>query len=243
MINEEERVLIALSGGADSYALLELMSASMVFVPHFSIVVAHIDMGFDDSFANYNQIENYLKDKPYTQILEKSDIGLLAHSDYNRKKSPCFLCSRMRRKRLFEIADEHGCKKIALAHHRDDIIETLLINMFYGREIATMMPNQSLFSGRLHIIRPFVYLKEELIKRFAAEHVFPVMENPCPTAKTSRRGYIKKLLQELELENNDIRDNIFKSLYHVKDEYLRFNPNPLPEGEGIVISWETIIGR
>jgi tRNA 2-thiocytidine biosynthesis protein TtcA len=85
--------------------------------------------------------------------MEKTDIGNLAHSDFN-KKNPCFLCSRLRRKRIFEIADAEGCNKIAFAHHRDDIIETLLINMFYGREISTMMPNQRIFGGKLHIIRP-----------------------------------------------------------------------------------------
>ncbi|MEI7591101.1 MAG: tRNA 2-thiocytidine(32) synthetase TtcA, partial [Deltaproteobacteria bacterium] len=96
------------------------------------------------------------------------------------------------------------------------------MNMFYGREISTMMPNQSLFAGKINIIRPLAYIKEELIKQYALESGFPVVENPCPTAGTTKRTYIKNLLQELEIENKDIRDNIFKALYHVKEEYLAF---------------------
>jgi tRNA 2-thiocytidine biosynthesis protein TtcA len=155
--------------------------------------------------------------------MEKTDFGPLAHSDYN-KKNPCFLCSRLRRKRIFEIAAERGCNKIAFAHHRDDIIETLLINMFYAREISTMVPNQSIFAGKLHIIRPLAYIREVLVKKYAVERRFPAIENRCPTSKTSRRLYIKNLLNELEKENKDIRHNIFKSLHHVKQDYLLSKP-------------------
>ncbi|MCX5840999.1 MAG: hypothetical protein NTY16_06015 [Deltaproteobacteria bacterium] len=128
--------------------------------------------------------------------------------------------SRLRRKRIFEIAAERGCNKIAFAHHRDDIIETLLINMFYAREISTMMPNQEIFGGRLHIIRPLAYLREDLVKKYAKQRRFPIIENGCPTSKSSRRLYIKNLLNDLEKDNKDIRDNIFKSMGHVKVDYL-----------------------
>jgi len=143
----------------------------------------------------------------------------LAHSDFNRK-NPCFLCSRLRRKRIFEIADEKGCNKIAFAHHRDDIIETLLINMFYGREISTMMPNQSIFGGKLHIIRPLAYLQEELVKKYSSERQFPAVKNDCPTSKISKRVYVKNLLNELERDNKEIRDNIYKAMGHIKMDYL-----------------------
>jgi tRNA 2-thiocytidine biosynthesis protein TtcA len=126
----------------------------------------------------------------------------------------------LRRKRIFEIADAHGCNKIAFAHHRDDIIETLLINMFYGREISTMMPNQRIFDGKLHIIRPLAYLREDLVKKYSKERQFPVLKNDCPTSVTSKRGYIKNLLNELEHDNKEIRDNIYKAMSHVKPDYL-----------------------
>lgn len=219
MIEEGDKVLVGVSGGIDSLALLDLLNAPMVYVPPFTLLAVNIDMGFDSDYHDYGILEAYLKEKNYSYVMEKTDIGPLSHSDYNWK-NPCFMCSRLRRKRIFQIADEAGCNKIALAHHKDDIIETLLINLFYGREISTMMPMQSIFQGSLHIIRPLAYIGEDLVKKYGKEHNFPVIENRCPTSKTSKRVYIKKLLKELERENRDIRENIYKALKHVKVDYL-----------------------
>jgi tRNA 2-thiocytidine biosynthesis protein TtcA len=219
MIEAGDRVLVGVSGGADSLALLDLLNSPMIFVPPFSLLAVNIDPGFDPAYEGYRILENDLKESGYPYVMEKTDIGPLSHSDFN-KKNPCFLCSRLRRKRIFEIAAERGCNKIAFAHHRDDIIETLLINMFYAREISTMMPNQEIFGGRLHIIRPLAYLREDLVKKYAKQRRFPIIENRCPTSKSSRRFYIKNLLNDLEKDNKDIRDNIFKSMSHVKMDYL-----------------------
>ena len=219
MIEAGDRVLVGVSGGADSLALLDLLNSPMIFVPPFSLLAVNIDLGFDPAYEGYRLLENDLKENGYPYVMEKTDFGPLSHSEFN-KKNPCFLCSRLRRKRMFEIAAERGCNKIAFAHHRDDIIETLLINMFYAREISTMMPNQEIFSGRLHIIRPLAYLREDLVKKYAKQRRFPIIENRCPTSKSSRRLYIKNLLNDLEKDNKDIRDNIFKSMSHVKMDYL-----------------------
>jgi tRNA 2-thiocytidine biosynthesis protein TtcA len=219
MIEEGDRVLIGVSGGADSLALLDLLNSKMIFVPRFSFIAVNIDMGFDPSYQAYDGLEKYFQENNYRYVMEKTDIGTLSHSDFN-KKNPCFLCSRLRRKRIFEIADAEGCNKIAFAHHRDDIIETLLINMFYGREISTMMPNQRIFKGKLHIIRPLAYLREELVKKYSKERQFSVLKNDCPTSLTSKRVYIKNLLNELEKDNKEIRDNIYKAMSHVKPDYL-----------------------
>jgi tRNA 2-thiocytidine biosynthesis protein TtcA len=219
MIEDGDRVLVGVSGGADSYALLDLLDSPMVFVPRFSFIAVNIDMGFDQDYIAYRELEKYFQEKKYRYVIEKTDIGNLAHSDFN-KKNPCFLCSRMRRKRIFEIADAEGCNKIAFAHHRDDIIETLLINMFYGREISTMMPNQSIFGGKLHIIRPLAYMREELVKKYSKQRQFPTVKNECPTSETSKRVYIKNLLNDLEKDNKEIRDNIYKAMSHVKPDYL-----------------------
>ena len=173
MIAAGDRVLVGVSGGMDSMALLDLLNTPMIYVPSFSLVAVHIDRGFDPAYEGYDMLEGYLRQGGYDYVMEKTDIGPLSHSDYNRK-NPCFLCSRLRRKRIFEIAAEKGCNKIAFAHHRDDIIETLLINLFYGREISTMVPNQTIFGGKLHIIRPLAYIREGLVKKYAKERGFPV---------------------------------------------------------------------
>lgn len=219
MIQEGDRVLVGVSGGADSLALLDLLNTSMVYVPPFSIVAVNIDPGFDPTYTDYDKLGKYLRANNFDHYMEKTDIGLLSHSDYN-KKNPCFLCSRLRRKRIFEIAMEKDCNKIAFAHHKDDIIETLLINLFFGREMSTMMPKQTIFQGRLHIVRPFAYIEEDSIKKYAKEQRLPSVKNKCPTSKISRRIYIKKLLKKMERDNKDVRGNIYKALRHIKSDYL-----------------------
>jgi len=219
MIAEGDRVLVGVSGGMDSMALLDLLNTPMVHIPPFSLVAVHIDPGFDPAGAGSGILARHLNAGGYDAVVEKLDIGPLSHSEYNRK-NPCFLCSRLRRKRIFEIAAERGCNKIAFAHHRDDIIETLLINLFYGREISTMVPDQTIFGGKLHIIRPLAYIREGLVKKYAKERGFPVIENGCPTSRTSKRRYVKDLLKELEKENPRVRENIWKAMGHVKTDYL-----------------------
>jgi tRNA 2-thiocytidine biosynthesis protein TtcA len=219
MIAEGDKVLVGVSGGADSLVLLDLLNSPMIFVPKYSVTAVHIDLGFEGGEGDAGLIEGELKKMVSDYVIEKTDIGPLTHSEFNRK-NPCFLCSRLRRKRIFEIAEAKGCNRIAFAHHRDDIIETLLINLFYGREISTMMPDQSIFKGALHIIRPLAYLREGLIKKYSGERGFNVVDNRCPTSKTSKRIYIKELLHSLEKENQQIRHNIWTAMHHVKTDYL-----------------------
>lgn len=222
MIEKGDRILVGVSGGADSLALLDLLNTPMLYIPvDYSLVAAHVDLGFEPGYRGYDILEEYLRDKGYDYRMERTDIGPFAHGEDNRK-NPCFLCSRLRRKRLFEIAGESGCNKVALAHHKDDIIETLMINILYGREISTMMPRQDIFKGRMSIIRPLTYIREDLVKKYSRERGFPVIQTPCPTSRTSRRALVKKLLREFEKDNRNIRENIFKSMKHVKPDYLPF---------------------
>lgn len=219
MIEEGDRVLVGVSGGADSLVLLDLLDSPMVFTPSFSLTAVHVDLGFDPTGEDLRAVESWLRGVGCEYVIDKTDYGPLAHSDVNRK-NPCFLCSRLRRKRIFEIADERGCNKIAFAHHRDDIIETLLINLFYGREISTMKPMQEFFRGSLHVIRPLAYLEESLVKKYAREQGFPALENRCPTSGVSKRRYVKELLASLERDNPQIRHNIHLAMRHVKPDYL-----------------------
>jgi len=219
MIAEGDRVLVGVSGGLDSMALLDLLNTPMVYVPAFTLAAVHIDPGFDPTGAGRAVLARHLEEGSYDAVVEESDIGPISHSDYNRK-NPCFLCSRLRRKRICEIAAERGCNKIAFAHHKDDIIETLLINLFYGREISTMLPDQAIFGGKLHIIRPLAYISEGLVKKYAGERGFTAIENGCPTSRTSKRRSVKELLNGMEKENPRVRDNIWKAMGHVKMDYL-----------------------
>ncbi len=221
MIQPGDRILLGLSGGVDSFVLLKMLTGRKVFVTSdFSVIAVHIDLGFTaPNYQHLDKIESYLQQNNYSYHIEKTDIGIYAHSENNKKK-PCFTCSRWRRKQILELANKFGCNKIAFGHHKDDVIETLLINMFFGREIGAMNPKQELFEGKFHIIRPFVYIWEHKIKEYGRRQEFPVFKNPCPSSGNTRREFIKQLLKDLSKTDRLIKENIFKSLYHVKYDYL-----------------------
>ncbi len=218
MIADGDRIAVGLSGGTDSLTLMWSLHERLSRIPiHYSFVSIYIDLGFAGSPSHL--IEEYCRKRGYSLQVERADYGILAHSEENRE-NPCFLCARLRRKRLFELATELGCNKLALGHNMDDIIETLFLNMFYGGQISTMVPCQSLFEGKLMVIRPLAHVGKESIDQFAKDHGFPHIPNPCPTAKTSKRSEIKKTLHRLYETNSNIKGSIFRSMSHVKSDYL-----------------------
>ena len=218
MIADGDRILVGVSGGADSLSLMWMLIERRARVPiNYDLFAVYIDPGFDGSFAE--ALEAYCQQLGFRLRVEYTDYGLRGHSSENRE-NPCFLCSRLRRKRLFEIADELGCHKLALGHNKDDVIETLFLNICYAGEISTMLPSQAFFQQKFTLIRPLAFADEELIRRFSKDQRFPDFENPCPTAKTSKRQEIKSLLRQLYKSNNKIKGNIFRSMSHVRSEYL-----------------------
>ncbi len=218
MIADGERIAIGLSGGKDSLTLCWILKNRIRHVPvNYELTAIYIDPGFEKGFAK--DLEKHCARFNIQLIVEHTDNGLVAHSTANRE-NPCFLCSRLRRKRLFEIAETIGAKKIALGHHKDDIIETLFLNMFYSGEISTMSPRQELFKGAMTIIRPLAFLDEDVIHRFSKRMEFPVFENPCPSSNRSKRYEIKEMLSKLYRSNRKIKGNIFRAMQRVKLDYL-----------------------
>jgi tRNA 2-thiocytidine biosynthesis protein TtcA len=218
MISQGDRIAVGISGGKDSWALLWLLDNLMGRAPvQFKLFPIYIDAGFKSGPAEAIAGQGHAMG--YDVHIEYADHGIVAHSDQNRE-NPCFLCSRLRRKRLFEIARELSCSKLALAHNKDDIIETLFLNMFYAGEISTMLPYQPFFGGLLTVIRPLAFTDEEALARFATQMQWQVEENPCPSAGRSKRAEIKGMLQELYRRNRKIKGNVFRAIRHVRPEYL-----------------------
>jgi len=218
MIADGDRILVGLSGGKDSFTLLWMLMERLERIPiNYELAAAYIDPGFEDGFSE--PLAEYWNKTGVQLKIEHTDHGILAHSSQNRE-NPCFLCAMLRRKRLFEIADELGCNKVALGHHKEDIIETLFMNICYAGEISTMMPAQSFFQGKFTLIRPLAFVDEDVIRRFAGENGCPDFINPCPSAKVSKRQEIKGLLQRLYRSNRKIKGNIFRAMSHVKTDYL-----------------------
>jgi tRNA 2-thiocytidine biosynthesis protein TtcA len=218
MIADGDRLAVGLSGGKDSWALLWLLTERRTRVPvSYELFPIHIDPGFGGDTAD--AIEQYCRHMGWSVHIESTDHGVVAHSPANRE-NPCFLCARLRRRRLFELADEKGCSKLVLGHHKDDLIETLLLNLFYAGDVGTMLPRQPFFDGRLTVIRPLAYTDENVLTRFAREMGWPVTDNPCPSAGRSKRAEIKSLLQSLYRGNKKIRGNLFRAMRHVINDQL-----------------------
>jgi len=218
MISHGDRIVVGVSGGADSLTLLRMLTERLARVPiKYELFAVFVDPGFEGSFAE--PLEMYCEKIGIPLRVEYTDYGIQGHSPTNRE-NPCFLCSRLRRKRLFEIADELECNKLALGHNKDDIIETLFMNICYAGEISTMLPAQTFFQDKFTLIRPLAFADADLIRRFARDQRYPDFINPCPTAGTSKRREVKKILKELYRSNNKIKGNIFRSMSHVRPEYL-----------------------
>ncbi|MEN8690015.1 MAG: ATP-binding protein [Desulfobacterales bacterium] len=218
MICDGDRILVGLSGGKDSLTLMWFLNERLRRVRvTYELTAVYLDPGFDGGFSE--RLQRYCRKAGYRLRIENTDFGVKAHSDENRE-NPCFLCAWKRRKRLFDIADELGCRKLALGHNKDDIIETLFMNMCYAGEISTMVPFQPLFEGRFTVIRPLAYVEEDVIRQFAAEQDFPEFNNTCPSAAVSKRRTVKEMLTRLYSSNDKIKGNIFRSLSRVRPDYL-----------------------
>ena len=220
MIADNDRILVAVSGGKDSVTLLKLLSDRLCYAPvKYTLFPVYVDAGFTPSIAE--PLQKMITDITGQSLrVEKTDFGPQAH----QRKNPCFTCSRLRRKRFFEVADELNCRTIALGHNRDDWVETLLINMLYAGEISTMLPVQPFFKGRFTVIRPLCYALSHRIREFAKEAGFQPLPNACPSSHDSRRGDIRDMLEALYRKNPKIRGNLFHAMHNVRNDYL---PTPL----------------
>jgi len=196
LIQDGDRILVGVSGGKDSLSLLHLLFERRKRVPiHYELIAIHIDLGFGSKQVEL--LKGYFEKMSIPYHIEYTEIGKRANSSEN-KENPCFLCSWERRKRLFHIAQELKCNKIALGHHKDDVIETFLLNIFYSSEISTMLPIQTLFNGRITIIRPLVLIEEKMLERFAHEKGLPFELSSCPVSGKTKRSEIKRLIESLE---------------------------------------------
>ncbi len=218
LIQEGDRILVGVSGGKDSLTLLHLLYERRKRVPiHYELIPIHIDLGFESSRSE--ALREFFESKGLSYHIELTDIGRRANGSENRE-NPCFLCAWERRKRLFHLAHHFKCNKIALGHHKDDIIETFLLNIFYSAEISTMLPLQSLFRGKITLIRPLALIEEKKIERFAKQMNLPFGPSGCPASGKTKRKEIKELIELLERKNQKIRGNIFRSLSNIKLDYL-----------------------
>ena len=217
LIEDDDKILVGLSGGKDSLALLELLAKrSKIFKPKFSVVAVHVLM----SNIPYQSDIDYLK-----QFAESLGIEFVLYEtsfdpSTDTRKSPCFLCSWNRRKALFTVAKEYGCNKIALGHHMDDILETLLMNITFQGAFSTMPPKLVMRKFDMTIIRPMCLVHESDIQELALLRNYKKQLKNCPYETDSHRSEMKEVLKRLEQMNPEARYSLWGSMNNIQTELL-----------------------
>lgn len=215
MLSEGDKIAVGVSGGKDSLTLLKVLNDRKRFVPiKYELLAVYIDMGYPCPHAK--TLTRYFRKLGINYHIEKVDIL----KEKKKKDISCFWCSWNRRKALFEVADRFGYNKVALGHHKDDIIETILMNLFFNGEISAMSPKQELFNGKIIIIRPLAYVEKDMMLRFARGEKFPIQRCSCPNSMTSNRAMVSGIIKNLERVCPCVKTNIFRSLKRIRRDYL-----------------------
>lgn len=210
MIQDGDNIAVGLSGGKDSVTLLYALKLYQRFSPRkFELKAVTLSMGLEG--FDVSPLVEFCKKINIDYTVEDTYIGKLLF-EVRQEKNPCSLCANMRRGALHNTALRLGCNKIALGHHKNDAIETLLLSMFYEGRISTFSPVTYLDRKKITQIRPMLYVKECDIKSAVKDNCLPVVYNPCPANGNTRRTYIKDLIYQLRKENHDIENNIFHSI-------------------------------
>ncbi len=221
LVKEGDKILIGVSGGKDSLILLEtLANISKASLVNFKIFAVHInavnlpyaiDQPYIEAMCERLGVEFLMKD--ITVDFKSDDPNI-------KEKNNCFMCSWFRRKTLFALAEEHGCNKIALGHHMDDAVQTLLMNMSFQGSISSFPPKLSMFDGKIEIIRPMILIPEKNLIRFAKIKEFVLEKELCPHEDESSRKDIRGIVKQLNEFYPHAVNNIYASMSNVQDEYL-----------------------
>jgi tRNA 2-thiocytidine biosynthesis protein TtcA len=220
MIEDGDKVMVCLSGGKDSYALLDILLTLRERAPiHFDIVAVNLDQKQPNFPAEI--LPAYLEKLGVDFHIENQDTYSIVKRLIPEGKTTCSLCSRLRRGILYRVADELGCNKIALGHHRDDILETFFLNMFFGGKLKAMPAKLVSDDGKHMVIRPMAYVKEEDSERYAAVKGFPIIPcDLCGSQENLQRKQIKNLMREWEKKHPGRVESIFSSLSTVVPSHL-----------------------
>lgn len=225
LIADGDHILIGLSGGKDSLLLTELLGRrAQIYVPRFKVTALHVrvkerdyhtDLSYLQSFCNEAKVPLLVRDVSIPDTPPQKENGKTREID-----NPCFLCSWFRRKELFNVAQEIGCNKIAFGHHRDDIAQTLLMNLIFQGAFATMPPMLQMDKMPLQLIRPLCLIDEEDIISYAAMRGYRKQTKLCPFEHVSSREKVKTLLDQIKALNPEALDSIYGALTNIKTDYL-----------------------
>jgi tRNA 2-thiocytidine biosynthesis protein TtcA len=220
MIEDGDKVMVCVSGGKDSYAMLDILMKLRERAPiNFEIVAVNLDQKQPNFPAEI--LPNYLKSLDIPFHIEEQDTYSIVKRVIPEGKTTCGLCSRLRRGILYRVADELGATKIALGHHRDDILETLMLNMFYAGKLKGMPPKLRSDDGKHIVIRPLAYVPEKLLERYAGDMNFPIIPcDLCGSQPNLQRQVMKEMLRDWEKKHPGRVENLFRAMHHIVPSHL-----------------------
>ncbi|WP_088241061.1 tRNA 2-thiocytidine(32) synthetase TtcA [Calothrix rhizosoleniae] len=223
MVEDSDRIMVCLSGGKDSYTMLDILLSLQRRAPiKFEILAVNLDQKQPDFPEQV--LPEYLKSLGVDYLIVEEDTYSIVKNVIPEGKTMCGLCSRLRRGILYRVAKEAGATKIALGHHRDDIVETLFLNMFHGGRLKAMPPKLLNDDGQHIVIRPLAYCPEDDIQRYADIKKFPIIPcNLCGSQENLQRAQIKQMLRTWEQESPGRIDSLFRSLQNVSPSHLADN--------------------
>ncbi|MCC6163464.1 MAG: tRNA 2-thiocytidine(32) synthetase TtcA [Acidobacteria bacterium] len=228
LLARNDRVMVGLSGGKDSWALLQVLDVIRQRAPFpFSVIAVNVDSGYKD--FKHDVIRRACEDRGWEIRVEHTEIGEVMDDILDANATPCSLCARLRRGVLYRIAEEEGATKIALGHHLDDFIETLLLNLFFGGALKAMPARLVSDDGRHVVVRPLVYVSEQEALDYAMACELPIVGCCCPACGdlSLQRQRLKRLIGELEREHPGIKSSMLKAIQNVHPRHLldtRLNP-------------------
>lgn len=212
MISEGDRIAIGVSGGKDSMALLAGMANLRRFYPaKFDIVAITLDPRFGGVDTDYSEIEKLCKKLEVEYVIKRTQLAEVIF-DIRKESNPCSLCARMRRGALHDAAKEHGCNKIALGHHLDDLAETFIMNLFNGGTLDCFMPVTYLSRKDIYMIRPMIFARESDCARVVRKENLPIVKSKCPADGNTERQEVKEMLSAMEKKYGDVRSKILGAM-------------------------------
>ena len=230
LVEDGDRVMVGLSGGKDSWALIQILDVLRQRAPiTFSIVAVNVDSGYEG--YQHRAVAEACAARGWEFYSEHTSIGAVIDDKLDPDQTPCSLCARLRRGVLYRMADAVGATKIALGHHLDDFVETLLLNLFFAGALKAM-PARLVSDNRKHtVIRPLVYVTEAEARAYCKENELPIIGCCCPACGdlSLQRQRVKRLIMELEREHPNVKGSMIKALANVMPRHLldrRVNPVP-----------------